>query len=426
MDSALRFLTGFQHLLLVALTSIGLVRAVTLGASPASAVALTVAFLGWYVLGVVFSRRRRVHGGAGPGAPASRETERTGRVPGATSGAGSAVLVWLLGLTALWLVLVALSAEFVWVAFSLWLLAGHFLPWRWSVPYALAVLAVVVVAPWHALGVLTVAGVIGPAIGALFALIVSWGQVQLVRYGVERERLIASLVEAQAEAESLHAQLAATQREAGALGERARLSRDIHDTLAQGFSSIVLLARSAEEVTDRTRQRELLRHIQSTASENLHEARRVVASLAPRQLDGATLPTSLRRLLDSFTDQTGIPTDLRLDGQLDALPTALEVALVRTLQGALANVRRHAHATRVVVSLSETTDSVRLDVVDDGIGFDPRAVDSRPHAPEAGGYGLSSTRARLRELGGGLDVESAPGEGTALTAHVPLRAGVAG
>ena len=98
---------------------------------------------------------------------------------------------------------------------------------------------------------------------------------------------------------------------------------------------------------------------------------------------------------------------------------------MRTTQGALANVRRHARASRVVVSLSEIGDSVRLDIVDDGIGFDPAAVSARPTAPESGGYGLRSTRARLRQLGGGLDIESGQGEGTALTAHVPLRGATA-
>lgn len=411
MESALRSLTVFQHVLLVALTGVGLVRALTLGGSAPALVAASLAFLVWYAVGVTRAGRgggRTTHTSEGPSGPGA-------------VGIRAGVVRWLLVLTALWLVLVALSPEFVWIAFSLWLLAGHFLPWRWAVPYALLVLLVVVGAPWRDAGSLSTAQVIGPLIGAVFALVVSRGQVELVRFGRERERLVASLVEAQAEAESLHAQLASTERDSGALNERARLSRDIHDTLAQGFSSIVLLARAGDVATDEPSLRDLLRRIDSTASSNLDEARRVVGALAPRDLEGASLPASLRRLLDTFTEQTGTPAELRVDGDLDGLPTAVEVALVRTAQGALANVRRHAHASRVVVSLSEAGDSLRLDVVDDGVGFALDTLGPRGGSPESGGYGLPSTKARLRELGGGLDIESAPGEGTALTAYVPLR-----
>ncbi|HEY9424759.1 MAG TPA: ATP-binding protein, partial [Microterricola sp.] len=103
---------------------------------------------------------------------------------------------------------------------------------------------------------------------------------------------------------------------------------------------------------------------------------------------------------------------------LPALATTVEVALLRTAQSALANVRQHAGASRVVVNLADAGDSVRLDIVDNGSGFDAGAWDTGPGS--AGGYGLHSMRARLRELGGGLDVESAAGEGVALSAHVPL------
>lgn len=404
-ESALRSLAAFQHLLLVALTGIAFVRAVALGGSWPALVTATLAFLGWYASAALRSRSRAAHTGDG-------DVARTVVRP--------EFVWWLVGLTGLWLVLVALSPEFVWVAFSLWLLAGHFLPWRWVLPYAAVVLAVVVAVPLRAAGTLSTAQVIGPVIGALFAIIVSRGQLELVRHGRERERLVASLVAAQAEAEALHDELAGTQREAGILSERARLSRDIHDTLAQGFSSIVLLARSRDLSSGEDELRALLRQIDATASGNLDEARRVVGALAPRDLESTGLPASLRRLLDAFGEQTGLATELRVDGEVDGLPTAVEVALVRTTQGALANVRRHAQASRVVVSLCETGDSIRLDVVDDGIGFVPDQARARALMPEAGGYGLRSTRARLRELGGGLDIETAPGEGTALTAYVPL------
>src|SRR5699024_1382584 len=101
-------------------------------------------------------------------------------------------------------------------------------------------------------------------------------------------------------------------------------------------------------------------------------------------------------------------------------PTALEVALLRTAQGALANVRAHSEADRVVVTLSGLQDRVLLEVVDDGRGFDPATLTERPGGYRHGGYGLPSSKARLRELGGDLAIESAPDEGTALSAHLPL------
>ncbi len=224
---------------------------------------------------------------------------------------------------------------------------------------------------------------------------------------------------AQAESETLHAELASAQRESGALAERTRLSRDIHDGLAQSFSSILLTARGAREATPETLAR-ALRQVETSAQEGLDESRRVVSALAPRDLTDTGLTAALHRTLDSLSQSTGIDATLHVDGDVTSLPTTVEVALLRVAQGALANVRQHARAGRVVVTLTGADDSVRLDIVDDGRGFDPS------HAPEAtpdlalGGYGLRASRERLRDLGGGLDVESRPGDGTALTAYLPL------
>jgi signal transduction histidine kinase len=100
---------------------------------------------------------------------------------------------------------------------------------------------------------------------------------------------------------------------------------------------------------------------------------------------------------------------------------AAEVALLRTAQSALANVRLHAGATRVVITIADAGDSIRLDIVDDGTGFDATGwAARRPRRPDGSGYGLRAMRARLRELGGDLDVESAPGDGVALSASVPI------
>ncbi|MDV3223321.1 sensor histidine kinase [Intrasporangium sp.] len=404
MPQALRNLTVLQHALFTVLTIVCAVRALATGAAALPALGITAALLAWYVAGAATAHLQ-------PGDAADRG--RPTRV----------VVLWLCGLTALWLALVAISHEYVWIAFSLWLLAGHLLVGWWGAGYVALTLAVVVLVPWWATGGASTPGVLGPTIGAVFALFVSRGQMQLVREATQRQRLVRSLVAAQEETEILHSELARTQRESGALAERARLSRDIHDTLAQGFSSILLLARAGRAARDEAQVGDLLGQIEESAAANLDEARRVVGALAPRDLEGAGLPAALRRVLDTLAAETGLRTELRVEGEVAGLPTSIEVALMRTAQGALANVRLHANASRVVVSLSDLGDSVRLDVVDDGTGFDPGPLTWPPSSVPAGGYGIPSIRARLREIGGGLDIESAPGEGTALSAHVPLREG---
>lgn len=347
---------------------------------------------------------------------------------GLRKGRGHAT-VWLLALAACWLAAVAVSESFIWLGFVLWLLAGHFLAAPAAVAFAVGVLAVVLGAPLLHGAPLTLAGVLGPTLGAVFALALSSGEHALIRDTLERERLVEHLVRAQEEAEALQAEVAHSQRELGALAERARLSRDIHDTLAQGFSSILLLARAGRAAarepgagtpgaTDPT-----LARIEEVAAENLDEARRLVAALAPRGLTPGIV-AAVQRQLDLLRDAAGVAGELRLDGGLDTLPTAVEVALLRTVQGALANVRGHARASRVVVTLTRTDDSVLLDVADDGVGFDADAWASRPPGPAGRGYGLHALRARLRERGGDAEVTSAPGRGTVVSAWLPCgRAG---
>ena len=414
LGQVIRTATLVQHILFGVLLAVGVIRALVDGTSPALLGVVTVVFVGWYAVGVALARR--------PG-PAWLRPSR-----------------WFLGLVLAWLALVLVSPEFVWLGFSLWLLAGHLLPPPIAVAVSLGVLAVVVLAPTLATGApLGVAGVVGPAVGCLFASALSTGQQRLVHESVQRERLVASLLRAQAESDRLGAELAAAQHESGILAERTRCvrtysvkhGREIHDTLAQGFSSILLLARAAPRPDEASgasggsgtseRQAQLLRQIEESATENLLEARRVVGALAPEHLDGSGLVSALRRILETVSAQTPVVTELRVEGDVDGLPTGVEVALLRAAQGALANVRQHAGASRVVVTLTDAGDSVRLDVVDDGHGFDAAAwALAPPSPPELGGYGLRSSRARLRELGGGLEIESRPGSGTALSAYVPL------
>ena len=388
----LRALRIGQHLIAVLLCLIGIVRAVTEGAAPAPAIGAGLVVAVWYGAGVALSARQSLRRGA---------------------------RWWLLGLAAVWLGAVVVSPEFIWVAFALWLLAGHLLPWWPSVLFSAVVYGIVAAAPAVHHGTTTWPGIIGPLVGGVFALGISRGYLTLVRDAVERERLLVSLARAQRETADLQDELALTQRESGAIAERTRLSRDIHDTVAQGLSSIRLLAHAAADRTGDEADLRTYRQIESLAEDSLHDVRRIVAALAPNELEDDALAAALTRMLGQLREQTGVETRLHVDRTVPPLPRAVEVALLRTAQSALANVRLHAAAESVVVSLIDGEDSVRLDIIDDGRGFDLGEWTSSPSGGGSG-YGLHFMRTRLRELGGGLEVETSPGEGTALSAHLPI------
>ncbi|MCC2033737.1 sensor histidine kinase [Microbacterium allomyrinae] len=414
--SVARWMRTGQTLITAVLLAVGATRAVVDGTSAAWVVAASVVFAGWYGAGLLLFGRAAHSGG------------QTGTAVDPAVPAPPAW--WIIGLAAIWVGAVVVSAEFVWLAFPLWLFAGYALRLRWAVAYSAAVFAIVVAAPVLHNGALTYADVIGPLVGGVFALGISRGFLQLVRDARERQRLVESLVETQHEMAGLQDELARTQRESGAMAERTRLSRDIHDTVAQSLTSIGMLARSAQEAarTDAVgpisaRGRKVasmpLAQIERLSHEALADVRRIVAALAPAELETGALAGALARMLERLADETGIATELHVDETLPALPTATEVALLRTAQSALANVRAHAAARRVVVNLVDAEEAVRLDIVDDGAGFDAAAWDAARDITD-GGYGLRAMRDRLRELGGGLEVESAPGDGTALSAHVPF------
>ena len=391
MSTTTRWLRLGQHALLAVLALVCLTRAVAAGTHPAAEIGGLLAFIAWYLAGIPLTHR-----GLGGG-------------------------VWFVVLTLLWGGLVLISPENVWLAFPLWLLAGHLLPLGAGLLISSAVLAVVVAEPVRQTGTAPFAAIIGPAIGMVVALGISRAQIALVRDGIERQRLITSLCAAQAETAALTDELARVQRAEGATSERTRLSRDIHDGIAQGFSSILLLTRAARAEPDPDRLRAILGQLESSAADGLEESRRVVAALAPADLDEGSLTGAVRRVTERFAEESGVSAHVSVAGVLAPLPTTAEVTLLRCVQGALANVRAHADATRVVVSLDETEDSVRVDVVDDGRGFDASTWWSEtPDSIGEGGYGLRATRARLREIGGGLDVESTISEGTAVSAWIPI------
>lgn len=208
--------------------------------------------------------------------------------------------------------------------------------------------------------------------------------------------------------------------------ERLRLSRDIHDTLTQGFTSIVMHLAPARkalalEANSDTRQAEWhLDQIDRTARESLSEARRLVWALRPEPLQDATLPEAMQRLARRFSEESGVPADVSVTGTPGPLVLEVEVTLLRAAQEALSNVRKHAGTSlsRVALTLSYVEDAVVLDVRDDGAGF------GRPMAIRrvSGGLGLAGMRERVEALGGALTVESMPGEGTTLAVELPVSA----
>ncbi|MEO1061953.1 MAG: sensor histidine kinase [Actinomycetota bacterium] len=243
------------------------------------------------------------------------------------------------------------------------------------------------------------------AVGAAVSLTL-WG---VADQNATQARLIAELEAAQHD-------LAIAEREKGVLEERARFAGEIHDTLAQGFTSIVLLSRTAL----RTEQwDEHVAAIEATAQENLHAARRLVAAIGPVELDHASLPDALQRQIDTTLD-AGTTGSLRVTGTPRPLGGAAEVALLRAAQEALLNVRNHAGASEVHVTLSYVGDAVALDVQDDGVGLVEGAVTDRGSL--TGGQGLSALGHRVESLGGELSIEARAGNGTVLSVLLPVAA----
>ena len=234
----------------------------------------------------------------------------------------------------------------------------------------------------------------------------------------QRRQALAQLEAARDENAGLQAQLVTQAREAGMLDERQRMAREIHDTLAQGLTGIITQLEAVKQAVDRPRdwQRHLDNAVQ-LARDSLAEARRSVEASRPELLEGegARLPEALESAARQWSALNGTQVDVATTGEPQPLDTEIEVALLRTAQEALVNVSKHAHASRVGVTLSYMGDVVTLDVRDDGIGFDvPDAVAGR-----GAGFGLTAMRQRVNRVAGTLAVESEPGGGTAISARVP-------
>lgn len=208
------------------------------------------------------------------------------------------------------------------------------------------------------------------------------------------------------------AESARLSHEAGVAAERERLAREIHDTLAQGFTSIAALTQAveAELDSDPTAARAHIALIGNTARENLSEARGMVTQLMPPALDRGTVCAAIQRLCERLSAETGIAATTAISRPLPELGMATDVVLLRATQEALTNVAKHSHASSVHVRLAPTAQSVRLSLVDNGIGFTDDSME---------GFGLRGMRARIAQVGGTISVSPTPGGGATVTIEVP-------
>jgi signal transduction histidine kinase len=237
----------------------------------------------------------------------------------------------------------------------------------------------------------------------VFSMAVGSWFIRVVEQSQERAVLIAELDASRHELSRLSAAH-------GALAERERLSREIHDTLAQGFTSLLMLTQAVEAELDRADVAEARRHLalmDGTARQNLAEARALVTGGTPADLDGASLPDALRRLAARHEASVAV------SGSVRALPAGAEVVVLRACQESLSNARKHAGGSAdVSVTLAYADEALTVRVHDDGCGFDPSAPSD--------GYGLVGLRARAAEVGGTAMVRSAPGDGTTVTVRLPV------
>ena len=417
----LRSLRVGLHTSVAVLLLIGLVRLLDGPHAPESRVAgaaLTLVFAVVYVAGTLVERRASEAAmSSSPSAGPLRTASAVGR---------SGTLVWLFVVTGLWGGLLAVSADFAWVAFPLFFLHLHLLRTPWAVVAVAGLTTAVALALWNQPGGDHPATVIGPFIGAVCAGLMA----QAYRI-LDRENR--ALRETMADLQRARQELVAAQREAGALVEREKLARDIHDTLAQGLASIVLMSRAAVSSLDSgsvSNARDQLSTVVRTAGDNLDEARQFVAVLQSGEQQDPGLLDELGRACRQIEAQAaaqglGLRCRLRVSGGPRPVSGGQAMLVLRTVQASLANVLSHAQADSAAVTLTFLQDALLADIVDDGVGFDPQeAAEARTavgaERPAGTGVGLGALRDRVAAQGGQLHVESSPGAGTAVSIRVPL------
>lgn len=201
------------------------------------------------------------------------------------------------------------------------------------------------------------------------------------------------------------------------MAERNRMAREIHDTLAQGYTAISaqleILKDKVAGLPQAAKHLELARQF---VRSSLAEARRSIWEMRSQALEEAELPEALANVAGQLTAGTEVRVDMRTLGAARRLPVVVENNLLRIGQEALANALKHAHPTEVGIELKFQEKSARLRIRDNGCGFDP----ARVVISQGGGFGMVGIRERVQQLGGELVVESRPGNGTEVVVEVPV------
>lgn len=263
------------------------------------------------------------------------------------------------------------------------------------------------------LGALFVVNIVLAGVLSRYSTVVFESNERRAQVITELEALNNELEEALAENAALQATVVAQARESGVQQERQRLAREIHDTIAQSLAGVLAQLQAAQEEAAPDAVKHRVGRAAELAREGLAEARRSVMNLAPAPLSGATLADAVSTLVSSWGVRHELRAEAAVAGEPRPLHPEVEATVLRIAQEALSNVGKHASATRVAVTLTYDEDEVILDVRDDGVGFDPT------HAAEPSSFGLRGMRQRADRLAGALEVEAAPGAGTAVSVRLP-------
>jgi signal transduction histidine kinase len=242
------------------------------------------------------------------------------------------------------------------------------------------------------LGLLIISTIIGTFISSI------------IKQSTDRQRLIDELTQSRAN-------LMKVEREVGRLAERQRLARDIHDSLAQHFTSIIMHLSATKHGNPEATQTQV-QQAESSAREGLTEIRRIVWDMQPEQIEKASLVEAIEELAARWSAENSVLVKMAMTGTPRSLNSSVETALLRISQEAMHNINKHAQAKNVNITFSFMEDIFVMDIADDGLGFDPSKTSN--------GFGLKTMQDRAEELSGTLTIESERGTGTAIAVSIPI------